>query len=228
MVVSSATNRKRPYRRHRARWIHGCLAAALMIVASGVYHPVLIHGSSMAPTLPDGALVWMDRGWYRRHLPQPGEVVVFRYRGATYVKRVYRGPGATLHCVIDRDDCIIPIREANYHTIRTRFLDMDKRKKPHFRLRKLSVPADSVFVLGDNLLKSVDSRSLGYIPIRSILGRARLPADCTRAAQSELTFPPLREVDTNGSAASTGRNHRAGSLVTSGPLQPAKAAAASP
>lgn len=175
------------------RWLYPCPVVALVLLVSSLYHPVLVQGPSMLPTLGDGTLIWLDRGWYRDHLPMQGEVVVFRHAGSNYVKRVYRGPGESLLCVIDWDGRMVPVREANMAVIRRRLLNMQRRRKPPLQLCRLKVPEDSIFVLGDNVQESVDSRMLGFIPLRALLGRARLPIDCTQGARGEFHVPPMRE-----------------------------------
>lgn len=147
----------------------------------------------MLPTLADGTLIWLDRGWYGNHQPIRGEVVVFRFYNTNYVKRVYRGPGESLLCVIDSEGDLIPVCEANLPIVRMRLWYMARKGRPHLQVRRFKVPDDSFLALGDNPLTSVDSRKLGFIPLRTLLGRAHLPVDSTRLAQGEFSLPPMHE-----------------------------------
>jgi hypothetical protein len=49
----------------------------------------------------------------------------------------------------------------------------------------MRVPADAVFVLGDNYGASIDSRQIGPIPMHEIIGRAHLTVDATKGASFE-------------------------------------------
>ena len=42
--------------------------------------------------------------------------------------------------------------------------------RPHVTFSDVTVPADSVFVLGDNRNVSFDSRYWGFVPINSVVG----------------------------------------------------------
>jgi len=54
------------------------------------------------------------------------------------------------------------------------------------QFRQLVVPAGTVFVLGDNMTNSEDSRNFGPIPVKDIVGRARLDVDPTIAMRIEF------------------------------------------
>jgi hypothetical protein len=55
-----------------------------------------------------------------------------------------------------------------------------------------------VFVLGESTEFSIDSRTLGPIPLRAILGRAWVKADSQRLLAQEFRLPPRRSQESAG------------------------------
>jgi len=157
-------------------------------VAGGVYalanifHPTVVLGNSMAPTLKHGRLIWTDRTWYRTHQPQRGEVVVFRQDGETYIKRIYRGPGENVCFVANHGQLVSVLRESRAEYYRERC----RRSTIGLEIVKMQVPSDAVFVMGDNYRDSVDSRELGCIPVSHILGRVHMEPDVRKLSEYEL------------------------------------------
>ncbi len=141
----------------------------------------------MMPTLKPGAMLFIDKVYYRNHTPKRGEVIVFRHGDSTYVKRVYRAPGEELTYIEAYRDWVKPVRETRVSDTHNAIGQNDR----NIRVRDIVVPRDSVFVLGDNFNNSEDSRNLGPIPLSSILGRAWLPTDPTIAMRFEFA-PPRR------------------------------------
>jgi signal peptidase I len=122
-------------------------------------------GSSMKPTLAPGQLALLDREYYRTRSIQRGDVVVFRWQGCSYVKRVHALPGerVTLMCA---GDASWPIGAESVPRIQ-QLAD----RYHYLTLRTVDVPADAFFCMGDNVNCSIDSRQLGPIPISAIMGR---------------------------------------------------------
>lgn len=163
----------------KRRW--GVLAAGVVVFAAGYSHqPTVVVGESMSPTLRSGSVIWTDRAYYQSHTPRCGEVVVFRHAGETYVKRVYRGPGEIVNCLMNGGECAGLIRETRVADMR----QMTERLRANrggsvLHVSKLRVPEDSIYVLGDNPLNSQDSREFGPVPLSSLVGKAQVPVDTT-------------------------------------------------
>jgi signal peptidase I len=136
----------------------------------------------MLPTLRSGQMVMTDRTHYWNHSPRRGEVVVIRHAGETCIKRIYGMPGETLYWVGDTDQPLVPIAQEMAP-------DLCRRWRGHARPVATRVPPDCVFVLGDNLLQSMDSRTFGPVPIRELVGRARLPVDLGPLRDHEFVPP---------------------------------------
>lgn len=149
--------------------------AAVLFAIGNLYQPTVVVGESMAPTLSDGKVIYIDRLYYKTHRPQRGEVVVFVHNGDTYVKRVYRAPGETVHYLTSGGSWVGFVQPERVEEVRKRYTGHGT----NVRLVELRVPDDEVYVLGDNIPKSEDSRELGPIPISECLGRAHLDVDQT-------------------------------------------------
>jgi len=153
----------------------GRLAGLLLIfAASGAYahsrvRVGVVCGDSMKPTYESGALYTLDAAYYRTHTPQRGDVVVFKRDGDTYIKRVAAGPGDTIYLLSSPglDDEVV----MDWQLSHVRRVQQMPSWRNSFRLRQRRVPAGMCYVLGDNLLRSMDSRHYGPIPMECIEGR---------------------------------------------------------
>ena len=178
------------------RWLTIAMSAVVIYGVGNFFQPTVVVGESMAPTLRGGRVIWIDRTYYKNRLPRRGEVVVFRLDGETFIKRVYRGPGEKLHYLGTGDGWRQPVRAAAVEKIRARY----QARNWAVRMRKMRVPMDYAFVVGDNAAHSEDSRDWGPIPVSSIIGRAHLDVDVTPLLGSELTSPNGRHAGVPSSA----------------------------
>jgi signal peptidase I len=120
----------------------------------------IVHGDSMFPTYHNLEPVRF------KPIDRPlrvGDVVIFHHDGETCIKRVAFLSGQSfLKSTIQRK---------NYTAISYHWNDdigFSRNKNAH--VEKVTIPQDCVFVLGDNDVMSVDSRTYGPIPINSIYG----------------------------------------------------------
>src|SRR5439155_880873 len=130
---------------------------------------VLIPSTSMEPTLHPGDQVLVDEGAYKGELPGRGDVIAFTIDdpdisppGLVWVKRLIGLPGDTVverrgTLFVNGDRVPLPPRGAAPH---------------HRTLGPWKVPAGHLFVVGDNLANSNDSRyAVGFVPVRGVIGR---------------------------------------------------------
>ncbi len=154
-------------------WIIVIIVAvtAALLVRAFVLQQFAVSGHSMDTTLHDGDRVLVNKLSYRLHDPNRGDVVVLKtIEGAgerDLIKRVVALPGETVEyrsCVlyIDGKELVEP------------YLDpaIVKPGQCGGEQQQLTVPDNSVFVMGDNRGGSKDSRDIGPISYSDLLGRA--------------------------------------------------------
>jgi signal peptidase I len=151
----------------------GALVVALLI-KTFLFQAFYIPSESMLPTLEKNDRVLVNKLSYRLHDVNRGDIVVFETpeeeQGAEdLVKRVIGLPGETVSCA---DGGILidgrPLDEPYLEDATTTTCDRDPTTgKPE----EYDVPADAVFVMGDNRSFSKDSRSFGPIDEDAIVGR---------------------------------------------------------
>jgi signal peptidase I len=131
----------------------------------------VVDGESMESTLEPGDRVFVNKLSYRLHDPNRGDVVVLHEITGTaerdLIKRVIALPGEEIsmqNCVVRIDGLVL---EEPYldPTIVT-------PGRCGASIPPTIVPADHVYVLGDNRPGSHDSRALGSIPFDDLVGRA--------------------------------------------------------
>ncbi|HWU70870.1 MAG TPA: signal peptidase I [Pseudoxanthomonas sp.] len=131
------------------------------------YAPYRIPSRSMLPTFEPGTVVLMRAGYYRKHVPARGEVVIFLdpQRREPWVQRVIGLPGERI--AIDHGTVRI---DGAYLT--EDYLDPANVTSDHSRqMHEQKVPADSYFLLGDNRDNSYDARIAGATPRGDLTGK---------------------------------------------------------
>lgn len=150
------------------------LAIALglaLLIRTFVAEPRYIPSVSMLPTLEVGDRVVVEKISYRFRPPATGEIIVFdppealqQYgytKDQAFIKRVIGEPGET-----------VKIAGGKVY-LNDRPLSEDYiAEPPDYQWGPESVPADGIFVMGDNRNNSNDSHVWGFLPKKNIIGRA--------------------------------------------------------
>lgn len=154
----------------------------------------MITGPAMAPNYENGEKYLACKLFYKVSKPSRGDVILFEYAqslGYTYVGRIIALPGDVLligdgKVYIDgqelKEEYLAPGAETesmgarefkevgNYQGVLEEtgfqgFISEDQ---------KITIPVDSYFVMGDNRNESIDSRSLGLVNSKDIIGKLLL------------------------------------------------------
>jgi signal peptidase I len=162
-------------RRRRAvlDWIVviGIALLVAFLVRTFVLAHFVVDGTSMSTTLHDGDRVFVNKLSYRLHEPHRGDVVVLHeLDGASerdLIKRVVGLPGET----VEVRNCEVLI---DGRRLQEPYLDPEVVTPGNCGgdTPATDVPADHLFVMGDNRSGSLDSRNLGPIDEDDLVGRA--------------------------------------------------------
>ncbi len=138
-------------------------ALALLLLHALLVEVFVVGGTSMDPTLRE-----RDRVLVVKVLePQRGQLVVFRLDQRNVIKRVVAGPGERVE--IRRGRVLV-----NGDELGEPYLVHPLDRDPHVNQPELVLEPGHYFVLGDNRVSSTDSRTLGPIDARTVVGRAVL------------------------------------------------------
>ena len=133
--------------------------------------PFFVKGASMEPTFDDGNYILIDEISYRFHDPERGDIVVFRYPqdpGQFFIKRVVGLPGETLEIKDNRVMVYSRVHPQGLILDEAGYLASHQQTVGNF---KIQLDDNDYFVLGDNRLRSSDSRIWGAVNRSLITGR---------------------------------------------------------
>jgi signal peptidase I len=164
-----------------------CVAIILaLFIRTFVVQAFKIPSGSMLPTLLIGDHLLVNKFIYGIRVPftgkilvpikspKHGDVVVFRFpkdRSIDYIKRVVGTPGDTVE--IKAKKVFIngkPINDAHANVSSSAVLNA--KASPRDNFGPILVPADRIFVMGDNRDNSYDSRFWGFVDQQDVLGKA--------------------------------------------------------
>ncbi|MCF7887138.1 MAG: signal peptidase I [Candidatus Omnitrophica bacterium] len=172
-------------------WVESIIVAAVLVVVlkTFFFQMYKIPTTSMVPTLMPGDKIFVSKLSYGPKLPfisfrlpgfsklQRGDVIVFVppqevdqpwYRRKPYIKRVIGLPGETVE--IKKGNIYIDDKEVTLPEIAA-FFYYNQGKNGRSE-KKLFVPEDKYFCLGDNSISSKDSRYWGFVDKEQIIGEA--------------------------------------------------------
>jgi signal peptidase I len=140
------------------------LSLILFLTINAISARIRVDGTSMEPTLHHGQFVLVNKLAYKFGDPQMGDVIVFHYPrdpDQEYIKRVIGLPGDTVEIINGQVYVNDQLIDEPYIAA-----------SPNYGPNNWYVPADSLFVLGDNRNNSSDSHSWGSVPTEYVVGKA--------------------------------------------------------
>ncbi len=166
-------------------WVESIVVAFVlaMIIRAFIIQAFKIPTGSMRPTLLEGDIILVNKFIYGARVPftdwrlpalrQPkrGDVVVFIYPDnpkKDFIKRLVATGGES-----------VEIKNGTIYVNDRPLLEPEFGKRYYYNRgeygqenKKIVVPSDGLFVLGDNSASSQDSRYWGYVPLKNLLGKA--------------------------------------------------------
>ena len=138
------------------------IIVVVVLIRTFIITPVRVDGLSMYPTLKDGEILLLKK--YDKSFDR-FDIVVVKYGNTKIVKRIIGLPGDNLKFINNK-------LYINGEIINEDFLN-DNVKTADFNINKFNIdiiPEGYYFVMGDNRGNSTDSRIIGVVPSKNILG----------------------------------------------------------
>ena len=150
------------------------IAIALVIafvIRTFIAEPRYIPSDSMLPTLSQGDRLVVEKVSTKISQPHRGDVVVFEPPLLLQIQG-YRKEDAFIKRIIGTPGDVIEVKDEQVYVNETPLSEDYILEDPHYSLPPLQVPADQVFVMGDNRNNSNDSHIWGFLPTDNIIGKA--------------------------------------------------------
>ena len=149
--------------------------AIILPIRYYLVQPFFVKGASMEPNFEDGDYLLVDELSYRFSEPVRGDVIIFRYPGDTsqfFIKRIIGLPGETVE-IKNNEVMIYNVDDPDGVVLSEEYLDAVQETLGNMIMR---LDGNEYFVLGDNRLRSSDSRRWGPVNKTLITGKAFIRA----------------------------------------------------
>jgi signal peptidase I len=146
------------------------LALALLIRAF-VAEPRFIPSDSMVPTLRIGDRLVVEKISYRLHPPHRGDIIVFQ-PPAQLELQGYKPDQAFIKRIMGLPGDKIAVKQGQVFRNQAPLTEPYIAAPPAYLLQEVTVPPDTLFVMGDNRNNSNDSHIWGFLPQKNVIGRA--------------------------------------------------------
>ncbi len=143
------------------------LLAVILVVKTYVISPIRVNGISMVPTLEDKDYMILDKISYKFSKMKRFDIVVIKYDGEYLIKRLIGFPGE--HIEYKNNKLYV-----NGTMIEENFTKEVINDYNITELGSKTIPKDHYFVIGDNRPVSKDSRIIGFVSKKDIIGKSSL------------------------------------------------------
>ena len=180
--TSEPLQEKRPrMNKEMIDWLKAIIVAIVLvfIIRWLLFAPFIVEGASMEPNFKTDERVVVNKVIYDFRDPKASEVVVFHVKKEQkdFIKRVIGVAGDTIqyqgdHLYVNGKKVEEPyIQEAiqDAHAKGELYSNVDF---PNGTITDSKVPDGYIFVMGDHRNNSRDSRAIGFVSIKDIVGRA--------------------------------------------------------
>lgn len=140
-----------------------------ILIRTFIFSPYIVEGASMEPTLHNHEKIFVSK-LKSSELFDRGEIVIIKGSEENYVKRIIGLPGDMIEMI--NDELFINGKLINEEYL-TENLELAEQQGSKLTgdFGPTKVPKDHYYVMGDNRLKSMDSRNgLGFIQKETIVG----------------------------------------------------------
>ena len=158
------------------------IIVAVVIIRTFLVTPAIVSGASMDNTLNNNQIVIVNKIVYRIKDIKRFDIVVVNNEeyNDKIIKRVIGLPGEKIKYSIEtnEDGTTKGVLYINGEVVEEEFLDEQTKKDtcykdPAICTGEITIPNDAYFVMGDNRLRSADSRVFGLFRTKDILGRVK-------------------------------------------------------
>ena len=178
-TTETGNPQKTNWKKELVEWIACILIAVVLafVIRENVFTLVKVQGASMEPTLSNSDRLYVNRFFYQ---PEKGDVIIFKPSSANhpYVKRIIATEGDSIYIDFSTGDIYVNdvLIQESYIKEKTKrkglYISNQEKTVGYSRENPIVIKPDHYFVLGDNRNNSEDSRELGQIPRKEIMGGA--------------------------------------------------------
>lgn len=154
-------------------WGKSLLIAAVIavVIRTFLFAPYVVEGASMEPTLHNQEKIFVNKMNFSNNINR-GDIVIIKGQSENYVKRIIGTPGDKIEM---NDDHLL----INGELYKESYLFENRKAAEEMGIQltgdfgPIVVPANHYFVMGDNRLRSMDSRNgLDFINKKDIKGKS--------------------------------------------------------
>jgi len=142
------------------------IVVVVILVRTFIITPVIVSGNSMKPNFNDGELLLVRKIKYNEKTIKRFDVVVIKKDKEEIIKRVIGLPGEHISYKNNKLYVNDKLVQENYTHLNTKDFNLEEICSCN------SIPEGKYLVLGDNRPISKDSRMIGLIDEKDILGKA--------------------------------------------------------
>ena len=152
----------------------------IVIIRTFIITPIIVNGTSMVNTLHNGDTMLLNKIGMKFNDIKRFQIVVVKTDKSYLIKRVIGLPGETIkYEVSTKNDKNVVKLYINGKVVEEKFISDDVKVKTckegyDICSTAINIPKDHYFVMGDNRGNSIDSRVIGTIDKKNIMGTTKI------------------------------------------------------